>query len=535
MNQDSHKPAKVGEAFLARDLNHNKWESKLYQFLLDVSRFGVGVIKTHWTKEQKLTKKSVTRPKYSFMGFSLGGQVSEDKMSMETTFLGNCIQNISPYRFYPDTRLPIDRFQEGEFCASEDEYSWIKLKQMEANGELAGLEFVKDVQFTDKMMKERGESRFANTNVQKDTTVAGNGQSKGTYILTEVQRKIIPSEYMIDGKPLGPETYPVPYVIQYVNDTRIVKCEPMNYAHGDFTYDVAQFNPDMHRMLNPGLSDSIDALQSVITWFINSRITSVRKVISNYLIVDPEGVEMQDLKDRNPIIRLKPNAAQRGGIDRWIKQLDVNDVTTGHIKDAEYLKSIVQEITGINENIMGQFHGGRRSAMEARNVSSNAAARLKMIAVIIFYSALEPMARKMLCNLRDGLDDETMVKVVGMDVAAEGAEFITANKGSLVGEYDFEVFDGTLPSEKVAIAQVLENYLLGLLKSPDAAIALGIDPKAMMLESMELRGIRNPRRFFLQAAPAPAAAPGQPGMPQLPPGPQGVPNAGTGISDLIQG
>ncbi len=239
----------------------------------------------------------------------------------------------------------------------------------------------------------------------------GSGQSKGNVLITEVQRKLVPADYEIEGKPLGPEKYPVKYLIWYANDNRVIRCEPLNYVHNKFTYTLAQFNPDDENLVSVSLSDTIDALQSVITWFINSHITSVRKVIGNHYIVDPNGVEMKDLQERKPVIRLKGGAA--GGIDRFIKQLTVQDVTQNHMMDVEVLQKIVQVVTGISENLLGQFHPGRRSATEARNVNSGAVSRLKMIAALIYKSSLEPLAKQMLSNLREGLDEEQMVRLVG--------------------------------------------------------------------------------------------------------------------------
>jgi hypothetical protein len=37
------------------------------------------------------------------------------------------------------------------------------------------------------------------------------------------------------------------------------------------------------------MADKIGAMQDVIDWLINARITNVRKVIGNQLIVDPKG------------------------------------------------------------------------------------------------------------------------------------------------------------------------------------------------------------------------------------------------------
>lgn len=516
ISEEDHKAARVGEALLQRDLIYNTFDQKLFQFLLDVARFGLGVFKTCWVHEKQMVKEDIAVPPRSFLGITFRASSTVTQMSEQTKFMGNKIINISPYRFFPDTRLPLSRFQEGEFVASEDEYTITTLKRMEKDGEVFGVDHIKPI--SNKELERRGvDSRYMDDDLDKG--MLGAGQSKGKCVVTEVQRVIIPSQYMIDDEtPLGEEDYPVKYVIWYANDSRVIKCEPMYYAHDQFTYDLQQFNPDQHNLINDSLADSINMLQDTISWFINSRITSVRKVISNWLIVDPEGVEIKDIENRRPVIRVKPAAGGRG-VDRWIKQLEVNDVTTNHIVDAKYLNELVQLTTGISENILGQFHQGRRSATEARNVTSNAAARLKMIATLIFVGALEPMARKMLSNLRDGLDEETIVRIMGLQPAVEGAAFKPVTKADLIGRYDFEVFDATLPSEKILGAQALSDLLLALMKSPEAAIALGMDPKAILLEVLELRGVRNPERFTLRQPPQlPGAPNGQPGQPD--------PNAG---------
>ncbi|SRR6266436_205619 len=538
MSEEDQEPAKIGEAFLARDLSYNIFEARLYQFLLDVARFGMGIVKTSWTRETQQVSMPVAIPPTSpFQGVQEVPQVQAYAQQTVTKYLGNKILNISPYRFFPDVRLPLCRFQEGEFVASEDEYSYTALMEMQNRGEVSGVEFTKG--FSIQALEARGNWHHS-MGLSMDeamTQFADSAQSKGNRLVTEVQRSIIPSEYMVDDKPLGPEKYPVKYVVWYVNDQRVIKCEPMNYLHGQFTYDVAEYAPDFHNLVNMGLSETIDSLQSVISWFINSRITSVRKVISNYLIVDPEGVEMKDLQARNPVIRLKPLAAARGGIDRVVKQLNIQDVTQNHLADAKFLQDMVQLTTGISDNLLGQFHTGRRSATEARNVNSSAAARLKMIATLIFRGALEPMGRKMLSNLRDGLDEKTVVNLVGADKAM-GADFIKADKEDLVGNYDFEVFDGTLPSEKVLIAQALQEVLTALIPNPQAAVALQIDPRAMLMEQLELRGVRNPERFTL----APPPTPGMPGNvtpltqpPALPAPSQPYEPGQSGLSGLFQG
>ena len=498
---DDDKPAKVGEALLSRDLRHNKFEALLQQFLLDIARFGLGVFKVCWTTDTQRVKETVTTEPFSMLGIKLTNGREITREIDKVKYQGNKIIHISPYRFFPDPRLPLIRFQEGEFCASEDLYSISQLKQWENDGKIAG---VKHIPTFDRAEYEKiGGYRFDYESETYGATASGatgvgTGQIKKVVLLTEVQRTIVPADYEVDGKPLGKETRPIKYNVWMANYRRIVKCEPLGYVHDDFTYCCAPFIFDDNIYLPDSLADSISVLQDVITWFINSRITNVRKVIQDKILVHTKYVEMEDLENRNPIIRAKASAP--ADLSRIMMQLQLQDVTTNHIADAKYLHEIVQIVTGINDSLLGQFQSGHRPAAEHRNTSAGSASRLKTIAAVIYWVALEPLARQMISNLRDGLEDETFVRLVGLKDAVESQAFVSVTKEDLVGNYDFEVFDGTLPSERFYTAQALEEILGGLLKNPEATIMFGLDPRKILYEVMELRGIRNPERFELDRA-----------------------------------
>lgn len=495
--REDNLPAKIAEALLARDLDYNNFDSRLYQFLLDVGRFGLGIIKSGWMHETQKMPQTVQTPGLSILGLQLRAPREAVELADVTKFLGNKVTNVSPYRFYPDVRLPISRFQEGEFAASEDEYAVTSLYQMEHEGVVAGVKYIKPI--TNKVLEDRGTSRLSFTDVsdEKGTSVSmAAAKSPGVTLVTECQVALIPSKFMIESKPLGKETYPVKYNVWYANDQRVIKCEPLGYIHNQFTYDVAEFSPDMHNLVNAGLCETIDQLQSVITWLINSHVTSVRKTIDNKLVVDPAGVRMEDITNRSPVIRLKDGMA-RTGVERWVHQLDVRDVTGNHMSDAVAFQQLVQIVTGINDNALGQFHQGRRSATEARNVNSATASRLKMLAQLIFKSGLKTLGQKMISNLRDGLDEDTYVRVIG-DTADQQTfqEFKKVSKTDLVGDYDFEIFDGTLPSERGVQAQGLQELLVALLSNPMTILILGFDPQVIAREVLELRNVRHPERFL---------------------------------------
>lgn len=497
LSPEDSKSARFAEAALQRDLDHNKFYPQLYQFLLDTARFGFGVFKAYWTEETQFVDEMTPAKKLSFLGLSMTIKNQKSKKVERVKYQGNKTINISPYRFFTDPRLPISRFQEGEFVASEDEYSHVDLKQLEHEGVVTGVDQIPSMSAIANPDR-RNNSRLFNVEFNNiDARLQPAGQSKGTVLITEVQVKLVPSEFEIDGKKLGPEDYPVKYLIWYGNDKKVIRCEPLNYIHDKFTYEVGEFTPDMNRFISDGLSGIIDQLQDVISWMINSHITSVRKVIQNWLLVDPDYVQLEDLKERRPVVRMKSGAG-RTGIERYVKQLEVRDVTQGHVADADMLQKLVQVTTGINENLLGQFHGGRRSATEARNVSSSAAARLKMIVQNIYFSALEPLGRQLLSNLRDGLTEQTFVRMFGSDADPESYLALKrVNKNDLVGDYDFQTFDGSLPSERGYIADSLNEVLLALLSNPNAIPLLGLDPRLLMFEIMRLKGVRHPQRFAL--------------------------------------
>lgn len=545
--QEDYDAAKVGEAFLTRDLNENQWSIKLYQYLTDIGRFGVGVIKHGWEVEVGTVYKEVETPGLSLFGMNIKKGKKEVTKTQEVSFEGNRLMNISPYRFFPDVRLPLSRFQDGEFVASEDEYTYTKLKGMEARGEVAGIDFIPAFS---RMQWDKRHTNFTGINPIDDNVgivSAYTKDVKSTICVTEVQRWIIPSKFELsDGSMLGDETEPVLYNIWYANDLRVIKCEPLGYAHNSFTYDCVQMSPDQHRLVNDGISGLIAHMQDVINWLLNSRITNVRKVISSFLVVDPQKVDINDIIQKKPLIKTKPGIGQRG-IDSAIKQLSVQDVTQSHISDIQTLQSLMGLVTGVNESALGQFAKGRRSAKEAGNVFDATIGRLQMVSRLIWDGGLAPLGQKMLSNLREGIDTETYVRTIG-DMANMQAYngFVKVDKSALIGNYDFEMYDGTLPSDRDDMAQVLQEVLVAVIQNPEGVQIFNINPSKILREIANLKGIKHINRFDMFQTDAygniiqpPQIAPfGQPGgAPQqqpaggpgsVPPSPGGPP-AGGGV------
>lgn len=477
----------VVETTIERDLIRNNFDPKLYQWMLDLCRFSIGVFKHWWVEEKKLVPIRETTQLGS-EGFSFGEDVSTTWREA-TVYEGNKIINIDPYNFYPDTRLPLTRWMEGEFCADEQEYTLHQLKNLENDGTIAGLEYVEGVSSRD--FEERVGSRLPAVQQEVDKK----GRTDNTFWITEFQAKLIPSKW-----DLGEETKPVLFILWLANDNRIIRIERAPFVHCEFTYDVAQFSPDMHQKLNEALADTTFPMQDTATFLMNSRQISVRRSLDNHLIVDPEVIDTAGFENRSPIIYTRKNAPKMGGVRDAVHQLNIVDTTANHMNDVDMLIRMAQQATGINENAMGQYHSGRRSAAESRVVNQGAFGRQKLIAQLSWKQCIAPMGRKLLLQQRSALSEKTFMKIVGEDPRATEywARFHPDDPEALISNEDFFVFDSTMATEKGFIAQSLQEILVAIIANPQLAIELDLDVKGMLDEIQTLRGSGPLSRFSLR-------------------------------------
>jgi hypothetical protein len=481
--------ARLAEALLNNDLRQNRFPLLLWQWLLSVAVFGVGIFKIIYTRRYATQFVKQQIPPTTF-GNNIVGLPSEEIVPMKRLeFIGNMLEVISPYDFYPDPNYSLSDFQKGEFVASDTWYGRHQLRLLEANGEIAGLDFVGSFRETDELVRRRREVSeiFPTTSQLKHSK---------QYQITEVQLNLIPSDFMVDNQPLGPETEPQKWVVWIANNQRIIKAEPLGYLHDKFTYALAEIYPDLLRIAGDSLAGTISSLQDLASWFVNSHMTNVRKVIGDKLIVKPSLVEVEDLRQRRSVIRLKEEANDIP-ISDVIQQLGVADVTKGHVQDADWFIQLAQLTTGLTENAMGSFYTGRRSAREAATVANSIASRIRMPAMQMFTSCFEPMAKQMLMNHQQGLDVEVIVRIVGEEQQSGLLSFARASREKIIGNFDFVPVDATTPGERVGLSVALGEFMTSIPGGLQTLLSLGYDPRKFVEEWLILLGFRHPKRFLL--------------------------------------
>lgn len=491
------------ELILARDMRFNEENRLLYQWLLDTARFGPSITECSWTRKVSHIYAPTTPAVGTISGVAIESTPDSEWHDV-LKYEGNLVRNVSPYRFFPDTRHALVDFQKGEFCGSEEQYSMAELSELEAVGEVAGIDFIQPLP-QDFANLRGGATRMQfeiNSRYYQDFS---NKTKTAPVVVSKLQRWIVPSKYKIDGDTqLGPETFPVLYHLWYANDSRLVRLEPCRWWHNEFGYTVSQFTPDMHETINLGLADLVYPLQNVISWLINTRIKDVRRNVFGRNVIDPRIIDTTTLDGEGDIYLRKGMSTP---IDRAIMPLPMNNVTTGHMTDAELLGGIMKAISGVNENLTGRVNSGRRSAREIGDANSSAAGRLKTHAHVLWESGLGRLGRLMLSNQRQALTLPSFMSILGegnIDIqtgASDIQDRFTAFKSTpekIAMGADYFIFDSSTQSEKGSIATSLQELLSVVMANPVAIQLLDVDPKSLLDEIQLLRGAGPIQRFSMQ-------------------------------------
>lgn len=513
----------VGEG-LERDLDYqiryNRIYHFLYLYLLDTLIKGVGVGRCDWTVDKakyRVKKEVPANGMWDMLLGAMGMPVNPTMTTIEevqelTQYEGNKITYISPYTFFPDPSVSLSDFQDGSFCGTEQSVPLINVKAKE--GSLYhGTEHIQNALANADLWTAR--PRYAGTferpRQQENivTGILGSKYSGGKVVdLVELYMKIIPSELKAVEPELdfGDETTPVMFVCVVANDNKIIRFERYNELHGKFPFFCSQYSPDGDNYVGRAIPDLLQGLQNLISWLVNSRMVNIRQAIKNRFIVDPAKVEVKDIEAGSNLIRTK----SPGNIGNGIAPLNPADVTSQHMPFIGLLQQIAQIVTGINENAMGQYTSGRRSAAQTRGIGQALQARLGMAANVIWFGGLDQLGTLMLSNTRQFRSKEMYDQILGSDSQKYPyEEVVLADPQRIAGGVDFAPLESLTDSNK---GQILATFK-ELLGSPDLIQAANLDVNKILEYCFTITGVKNFEYF--KAAPQPQpAAPGAP-VPQI--------------------
>lgn len=495
--------ARYMEQALQSNLDASRGYETLWQHIWDSLNYGFSSNRIGWEER--------TGQAIRWIGEPTGGR---RELITTTTFAGNVVSAIDPYKFFPDPRVPIHQCNErGDFMFTEIETSETILKDMERNG---------DLMWVNEGMTKSNAGRFSDETADEGRRrikigIRGEGIVTPTNVvrfrkLREGTVRLIPKDWN-----LGDSEQSELWKFTWFRGTQCLQAEPLGMVHAKHPYSASEPTSLGHDFMSLSMADQIGTFQDILSWLVSSRMENVRTAINNQFIADPARVDLNDIRTSpiGRIIRLK-QAAMGLPVQEAIQQLVVQDVTQGHLGDIQTMRILADTITGVNDNMRGiQNQGGRRSATEARMSMQAGASRLSQLAVRISSQALHPMVQQMIMNIQQFMPDQMWVETTGDDGQLNSKQMTPE---MLTGDFNYQISDGALPFDKTALVEVWKEILMGVAQDPE--LRAQWDVGKIFEYTAELGGAKNIDSFKKQQgipiAAGAAADPGnQPGMQAL--------------------
>ena len=485
--KETIEAARNMERVLQYNADHTRLTRHMFQHFYDGELYGVGVFRTLWKEETGVRTVWRENQVPGFLGLfsqSQKVQIREER----TIYSGNEVVTQDPFLFFPDPRVPLTEVNtKGQFVFWRDfvgrhmllrdkTYRWVN-----SAGDMPANVY--------------GENMSARALLSGGTATPGHDASgKGFRTKNFVQIDqgtvdIIPKELG-----LGDSEEVERWLFTIANKKQIIQAERFDTDHGKHPVSVVEPYGMGYGFGNLGLADYLGPTQDTLGWLVNSHIANVRTALNNMWIVDPEMVNVKDLKNPEPgkIIRLKPSAVGQD-VRAALQQLPVSDVTRNHLQDFELMMRMGDSLSAITDNLRGLQHsGGRKTATEVRTSGEAAASRLAALAKRYSSQSIVDLTEQMVLNNQQFLTEEFYIDVVG-EAGQEAPVRISPEM--VVGDFYFPVHDGTLPLDRVALLDVWKEIFIAV--SQDQELRNTFSVTKIFEHIAELGGARNIDAFKL--------------------------------------
>lgn len=495
------------ETVLQYHADYQQLVAKLFQYFLDGELYGLQAMRVIWA-EDWANRTTWQKPGRAMQ--TMGGRKLVQVRARKRIYQGNENTNCDPFMFLPDPSVPMTYCpRQGEFLFMREFLSKVKLAALEANDEVMWTDNVEPMT----MGRDTMWYDLSNRNLLAGGAPNAGSQARSTRSLANIfmfdqgSVNIIPEDWGLhsDGDPEGPQKF----LFGVLNKKQIIQADPLDNDHNSHPFVVGEPYTSGYAFGSPSIADYLGPIQDIMSWFLDSHIFNVRASLQNMFIVDPSRIEMADLKKPGPgkIIRLKPTAIGQD-VRSALTQLQVADVTRGHMADLQVFQRIGDTVSAVSDNVRGiQPAGGRKSATESRITTEAAASRLSSHAMHISSQSISELMRYMTLNLQQYQDEELYLKILGSD-----AQGLIGPQG-LQGNFVYPTHDGVLPLDKMANLEMWKEIFLGVQSDPQLRQSYSL-PKIFEFLA-EMGGAVNITSFKLVTNPD--AVPNMAPMSELPP------------------
>lgn len=413
-------------------------------------------------------------------------------------FEGNKLENIDPYCYLPDPNVAACDIQSGEFVGWMVRKNRLTLLAEEetSDGDIFNAKYLRHIGGRSQIL-ELGKSERVKSMEDKAGSGSPSVMARPMDVLY-MYVNLIPKE-----RELGKGDYPEKWLFAVVGEEIIIQARPVGLDHDDFPVTECATTTDGYSATPISSLEVFQGLQSTLDWLFTSHVANVRKAVNDMLVYDPSLIYTADLRKPGPgkLIRARKTAWGRG-IKDAIQQLNVTDVTRGHINDVGFIMDIIQRVASTPDLMQGIMRAGgeRRSATEFRETKLGAVSRLEKTGKIISMQAMTDIANFFALHTQQLMKEETYVKVTGewetvlrQEYGKTDMNFKVTPKDLMI-DYDIISHDGTSPGGEYADTWV--NLFQTMAKNP--WLAGNFDMVRVFKHIARLLGAKNLNDFELK-------------------------------------
>ena len=499
------KGAALMQAIVSHHCKKAKIILNLYTMFRDMFAYGVGSAIPSW--EVRYGKRTELDAQITQIGSTQVLGTPQKVRRNSVLYEGNVLHNVNPYLALRDPRVGPCQVQKGSF------YGWLESTDLST---LLGLDN-KEGYFNVQHLKSL--PTLTSTYVTKDATSPNedpsrsSGSSKTNESLLEtvdllaMYVKLIPSSWGM-GNSDQQETW----LFRIAADSLIVQAEPVDLDHNMMPV-VSGAPTDDGRSPQPvSIMETTYGLQEVVDWLFNSHMINVRKSINNMLVVDPNLINMNDLRDPQPgkLIRLRRPAWGRG-VEGAVTQLKIDDITRGNIGDTAMVHQAMMMATGTDQSIMGSLRQSgpdRLTKGEFQGTRSSAVSRLELKARLVGVQALQDLGYMFAVHTQQFMEQSTQVRLVGelsQELEAElgkTGSYATAKPMDILVDFDLTIGDGAIPG--VSFSEQWPALYKSTIENPQ--LQQEIDTTRLFLWMARQMGAKNVHQFRRNVAQLEASA-----------------------------
>jgi len=376
----------------------------------DSLRYGLGISSPGWQTVNGKRKRMVPGEILDVDGnLTQGPPVPEVEDFL--AFEGNTLHNVDPYRYLPDPNVASHEVQLGEFNGWSDKTNYLNLLEKEqSDPNMFNVRYLNHYQNRRSQFTPDNSGRTRKTH--GSSRIIPNTADSNQVDTITMYVNLIPNDW-----DLGPKDTPEKWCFVVAADAVVLKAYPLDYYHNK--YPITAISPDFDGYTATPVSrmEVLWGLQNTLDWLFNSHIANVRKAVNDMIIVDPQMVNINDMKSDKPgkLIRLRRPAWGRGVKDVAM-QLQVNDITRGNIADSGWIVQWMQRIAAADDTQMGSLRQGgpeRLTGAEFRGTQAGKVSRLQRMAQVIGLQGMQDIGMFFASHTQQFMSQETFVKITG--------------------------------------------------------------------------------------------------------------------------